>query len=147
MQSFFSALFEYNRHTNQQLIGVTATVPTEQADACQRLICHILNAHEIWNQRILGRPLKSGVWQLHSSEAQQLINELNYRETQQILQHHSIQELVGYSNTRGENFENTTGEILFHIINHSTHHRAQLVTLLKQAGCEVPATDFIFYKR
>lgn len=147
MQSFFTGLFDYNRHNNRQLIELAASLPCGTDEHCQRLICHILNAHEIWNQRILGRPLKSGVWQLHSSETQQLLNEENYRETQQILQHHSIQELVGYSNTRGDTFENTTGDILFHIINHSTHHRAQLVTLLKQAGCEVPATDFIFYKR
>ncbi len=39
-------------------------------------------------------------------------------------------------------------EILQHVFNHSTYHRGQLVTMLRQAGAAtIPGTDFITYVR
>lgn len=147
METYFSGLFEYNRQNNRLLMERVATLPAGQEDPALRLICHILNAQEIWNQRILGQSPRCTVWQLHSFEEQQALNEENYQDALQILQHKPLQYPVSYTNTRGENFENSVGDILFHVMNHSTHHRAQLVTLLKQAGIDIPPTDYIFYKR
>jgi uncharacterized damage-inducible protein DinB len=39
-------------------------------------------------------------------------------------------------------------DLLVHVLNHSTFHRGQLVTLLRQAGATaLPATDFTEYRR
>jgi uncharacterized damage-inducible protein DinB len=36
--------------------------------------------------------------------------------------------------------------VLHHIFNHSTYHRGQLVTMLRQLGSkDIPATDFIAF--
>ena len=51
------------------------------------------------------------------------------------------------TNSKGETFSNKIKDILFHIINHSTYHRAQIATDLKQNGIEPINTDYIFYKR
>ncbi|WP_379084396.1 DinB family protein [Pedobacter sp. UC225_65] len=38
-------------------------------------------------------------------------------------------------------------DILFHVFNHSTYHRAQIATLFKESGITPPVTDFIILKR
>jgi uncharacterized damage-inducible protein DinB len=39
-------------------------------------------------------------------------------------------------------------QVLHHVFNHSTYHRGQLVTMLRQAGTtEIPGTDFIRFAR
>lgn len=38
-------------------------------------------------------------------------------------------------------------DIMFHIVNHSTYHRAQIATELKDHGIEPLKTDYILYKR
>lgn len=41
---------------------------------------------------------------------------------------------------RGQHF--TLGELIQHILNHSTYHRGQVVLLLRQLGHTPPATDY-----
>jgi len=38
--------------------------------------------------------------------------------------------------------EYTLGELIHHLLNHSTYHRGQVVLLLRQLGATPPATDF-----
>jgi uncharacterized damage-inducible protein DinB len=38
-------------------------------------------------------------------------------------------------------------DLLLHVVNHSTYHRGQLTTLLRQAGGAPPATDYVVYTR
>ena len=56
---------------------------------------------------------------------------------------------VVYTNTKGDLFTQTTGEIVQHVCNHSTYHRGQIVQGLRTffPGDKVPATDYIWYCR
>jgi uncharacterized damage-inducible protein DinB len=39
-------------------------------------------------------------------------------------------------------------EVILHVCNHSTYHRGQLVTMLRQAGAtDIPGTDFTLFKK
>lgn len=48
--------------------------------------------------------------------------------------------LADHLNVRGQEF--TLGELIQHIVNHSTYHRGQVVLLLRQLGQTPPATDY-----
>jgi uncharacterized damage-inducible protein DinB len=48
---------------------------------------------------------------------------------------------------KGEKFANTIKDIVVHVINHSTYHRAQIAQLVKQSGGEPAKTDYIVYQR
>jgi uncharacterized damage-inducible protein DinB len=37
-------------------------------------------------------------------------------------------------------------DILLHIVNHSTYHRGQVTTLLRQVGAVPPETDFVVFR-
>jgi uncharacterized damage-inducible protein DinB len=54
---------------------------------------------------------------------------------------------ITYETTEGRTFSNTLQDILFHVINHSTHHRAQIAADFRANGLEPLALDYIFYKR
>ena len=41
--------------------------------------------------------------------------------------------IVAYRNSRGERFEQSLHDVLDHVANHGTHHRGQIVLMLRQA--------------
>jgi uncharacterized damage-inducible protein DinB len=47
----------------------------------------------------------------------------------------------------GEPFTSSLGQMLRHVVNHSTYHRGQVTTMLRQLGVPAPATDLILYYR
>ena len=54
-----------------------------------------------------------------------------------------LAELIRYRNMAGEKFERPLGALLQHLLNHQTHHRGQVTTLLFQAGVDPEATDLL----
>ena len=80
-------------------------------------------------------------------EKGQKMDEENYRNTMYIFGSRDINQSISYKNTQGEEFGNLIRDILFHIINHSTHHKGQIVSDFRQMGIPPLVTDYIFYKR
>ena len=54
---------------------------------------------------------------------------------------------INYQTTAGRTFGNEVKDILFHMINHATHHRGQILANLKANDIEPEALDYIIYKR
>jgi uncharacterized damage-inducible protein DinB len=52
---------------------------------------------------------------------------------------------VSYENLQGELWEYALAHMMQHVVNHSSYHRGQIVTLLRQLGQSPPATDFLVY--
>jgi uncharacterized damage-inducible protein DinB len=52
---------------------------------------------------------------------------------------------ISYENPPGTTWTYTLGEMLQHLINHSTYHRGQIVGLLRQLGATPPTTDYLVY--
>jgi len=50
-----------------------------------------------------------------------------------------------WTNTRGESHTHPLWHPVSHMVNHATYHRGQVVSLLRQMGYSVPATDLIVY--
>jgi uncharacterized damage-inducible protein DinB len=55
--------------------------------------------------------------------------------------------VVTYRNTTGQTYENTLIQIIAHVLNHSTHHRAQVLAVLRDLELEPPGLDYIVYLR
>ena len=147
MQAFFQDTFEYTHNTNEQLIVLLNRTPEVYSDRISLLFSHILNAHHIWNHRILGLKPKLGVWQELDIGELRTINLENFGQSSKILLFDDLTKPINYTNSKGENFKNSISEMLFHIINHSTYHRGQIMALMKNKGVEPLTTDYIFYKR
>jgi uncharacterized damage-inducible protein DinB len=52
---------------------------------------------------------------------------------------------IRYANTRGETFALPLWQPVMQLVNHSTYHRGQLTTMLRQLGYAAPQTDFIYF--
>jgi uncharacterized damage-inducible protein DinB len=58
-----------------------------------------------------------------------------------------LNQIVKYANPEGGFFENKISDILFHLVNHSTYHRAQIAMQFRLNDIKPPVTDFIAFKR
>jgi len=139
-------LFEYTFHFNSETIRVIGENIEKVDEKTISLINHILNAQQIWNSRILGEKTFE-VWQINPFEMLEEINQYNFEKSIEIINNFDPDQKINYQNSRGANFENTVFEMLFQAINHSTYHRGQINSLLKQNGINPILTDYIFYKR
>ncbi len=147
MKAFFNQLFDYNFYCNkvliEQAVGLKA-VPEKSA----KLFSHILNAHSRWNSQILGQEQQFMPWQLHEIENWGDIHYENQRTTFEIISSgDDFNERVEYENAEGRVYANDLKDVLFHIINHSTHHRGQILSDLRAHDIEPKPLDFVLYKR
>src|SRR5690606_41841818 len=100
----------------------------------------------IWNSRILGERTFQ-VWQINSWESLEQIDRENQAKSLKIAEEADLDKIVEYSNSTGAMFSSKIKDILFHIVNHSTYHRAQVAVELRQSGIDPISTDYIHYKR
>ncbi|GAB4508662.1 MAG: DinB family protein [Anaerolineae bacterium] len=58
-----------------------------------------------------------------------------------------LQGTFTYSTTSGKTYTQKVGEILLHVVNHGTDHRAQTLAMLARLGAPTVEQDLIFYLR
>lgn len=147
MKVFFNELFDYNFYCNKKIID--ECVNLEKApEKSQELFSHILNTHHIWNSRIQGKPAEYDVWQKHDIKDWADIHYENQRNSFEITTNaDEFDKRIDYENSKGRLFTNTLKDMLFHIINHSTAHRGQILADFRSNGIDPIVMDYIFYKR
>jgi len=152
---------KYNLWANQRIVAVISALTQEQLiqkiessfEGIYPTLFHIWNAENIWLERLKGISLNS--WperDLNDKNNCEKFLEtsklfLEYLEENQ--SHKSFPFIeIAYSNLKGDEMRNNTYDIIFHCLNHSSYHRGQLVTILRQLGVsKIPSTDFIAYLR
>lgn len=114
------------------------------------IMAHLLVAQQTWLKRCMALPAPTApLWpQWPAEDFISIIDENNnaiiaYLET---LQPQDFDRKITYKSSIGQ-FENTLSDILAHLVNHGTHHRAQIGQYLKMAGAELPGLDYILYIR
>lgn len=142
----FLQLLEYNFWANDQFI-LRLKEQAELPEEIENMVSHILSAHQIWIERIAGRGSLPSVWESMEVSNWEGINIEVYNETTDLVKSNTLDKVISYKNTKGELYETSIGEILYHVINHSTHHRAQVALLMRQNRILPPVSDFIFYLR
>jgi len=147
MKPFFKEIFQYHNHFNQKLRIEIKKHYDVLPESTFPLFCHILNAHHIWNARILNQPPHFTVWQRQELEACEAIDNANYTNTLKAIDSCDFDRVIGYKTSKGDEFANTIRDILFHVVNHSTHHKGQIISDFRRLGIDPIITDYIFYKR
>jgi uncharacterized damage-inducible protein DinB len=149
MKNYFIRLFNYDAHANRQMNGLIAQFGDMEKP--RGWMAHLLAAQQIWLLRCKNLPAPGGpLWPDNSTEEMagmittNSTDWLSYLET---LQPEDFDRIITYKTLKGDGFENTLSDILAHVINHGTHHRAQIGQHLKQAEATLPATDYILYAR
>jgi uncharacterized damage-inducible protein DinB len=148
MKAFFNELFEYNRHMNNELIRSIVQNRSTVSEKSLKWINHILNAHELFNCRIEPAGYEPPApWDMRALEELAPINENNFQVSLGILRLYDFDTVIMYTTMKGTQMENTVGDIMFHMINHSTYHRGQIAVEFRNGGLEPLVGDWVVYKR
>jgi uncharacterized damage-inducible protein DinB len=57
----------------------------------------------------------------------------------------SLAKPLTYKNLKGEQFSTPLGQLMLHTTNHSTYHRGQVTTLIRQLGAQPISSDLVVY--
>jgi len=115
-------------------------------------VVHILGAEELWLKRWQGESPTSLVspdafasfaevrrrWDQVEGEHQRFLGTLTEEAVLRVIRHRD---------TRGNAYATPLWQMMQHVVNHSTYHRGQVTTLLRQLGAKPVATDLITYYR
>lgn len=149
MKDYFIRLLYYDRYANLRILF--ALLQTEDRVKAEQLIAHLLIAQQVWLGRCIDKPANITTlwpdWKVDIFE--KMINEnheqwLKYLEG---LNDNDFGQVINYKNLQGDSFATKLTDILTHMINHGTHHRAQAGQHLKLSGTDLPNTDYILFAR
>jgi len=149
MRSYFLRLFDYDHYANALIANLINKAGNPEAAV--KLMAHLLAAQQMWYSRCNYLPTENIVlWP--EGDAGTFARIIEERSALWIdflnkLQDADFEKQIEYKNTKGEAFTNKLVDILGHVINHGTHHRAQIGQHLKLAGTDLPFTDYIIYLR
>lgn len=146
MKEFLLNKFEFDFHATKLLIEAIEKQEDLVSPFVLKSISHIINAHHIWNSRLLSKKPESGVWDVLPIHFLLQLHRQNYRETVDYLEKFELGEKVNYHSSEGIRFNKMDLDILYHVLSHSNYHRAQIIMDLKQNGLEYPSMNFISYK-
>lgn len=152
------ALCDYNRWANDRVLATVERLTVEQFTrdlgssfrSIRDTLVHILGAEWIWLMRWRGTSPKA----LPPAAEFPTLEALRVRWTEvqaeqerfvAAVTDEALARPVAYVNTKGERWEYPLGRLMQHVVNHSTYHRGQVTTLLRQLGAKPLATDLLVF--
>ncbi len=158
-KEYFTDLAKYNRWANEKIISWCLAIDDSQWNqeivssfsSISKTVLHIVGAEQIWAERL--ENVENPVWLPAVFEGDKGDTIAAWRRSSDLLiqftemmQPSQLLENQSFKRINGEEFTQPVYEILSHVLNHSTYHRGQLVTMLRQVGfTDVSATDLLPY--
>lgn len=151
-------LYDYNHWANQRVLSAMTPLTDDMFTrnmgnsfvSLRDTLAHILGAEWIWLERWLGRSPKallnaSDFPTLQALQRRWAAVRLDQNQYIQTLVPDRLNDDVSYTNTRGERYSYALWRQMLHVLNHSSYHRGQVTTLLRQMGAEPAGTDLLVY--
>ncbi len=154
-------LYDFNAWANQRVFDACAALTPEQFTrpivssfpSVRDTLVHIVSGEWIWFQLWLGRAPSLAGLQTYSDEFTDLASvragwaelEKERRRFLDALTPADLERVIEYRSRRGNQCVYLLRRMLQHVVNHSTYHRGQLITLLRQLGATPRATDYLRY--
>jgi len=148
--SDFATLFRYNRWASDRVLD-TMQSAADVPERAVELFSHLLRAQDVWYGRVADTDHADlNFWATDPLPACAERLDDSTRRWQAVLNERvndNLDQPIAYENSKGTLFETPLRDILTHVVNHGTHHRAQIALVLREADISPPATDYIFYRR
>ncbi len=144
-------LFDFDAWATRRIMDVLIKNPDiDKYKEALHLLGHLLNTQQIWYLRTIGQSSDDiALWPKHELKQCESIYSIMPDKWSALLNKHrnDPDTLISYQNTKGESYDSKLSDILYHVIIHGQHHRAQIATLFRESGISPPATDFIYFTR
>jgi uncharacterized damage-inducible protein DinB len=156
----FRQLYAFNRWATERILQAVASLPQEQFQqdlgssfrSIRDTLVHMMSGEWVWLSRWngsspaampehwqeVGFERMSAEWTELDGQLQAFVGNLT---------EDGLDRLISYRSTAGEPFTTPLSQMLRHVVNHSTYHRGQVATMLRQSGAAAPATDLIVFYR
>ena len=152
------SLFAYNRWANRRTLDSAAALSPHELHkdlggsfpSIRDTPVHILAAEWIWLERWRGVSPRSFLDPAEFPDFSKLTDRWRRMETEQAQFVDSVtpDALAGdlsYVNTKGATWTYPLGRMMQHVVNHSSYHRGQVSTMLRQLGHGAVSTDLLVF--
>jgi uncharacterized damage-inducible protein DinB len=156
----FRLLYDFNAWANRRSLDACAGATPEQFTrdlgnsfrSLRDTLAHIYGAEWIWLERWHGRvpaALPSPADFPDFESVRRRLTDMDRELVDYIasLTADDVQRVVQFKSTAGVAYSQPLWQCLQHLANHSTYHRGQVTTLLRQLGAKPAATDMIAFYR
>lgn len=153
-------MFDYNSWANHRVLDACSSLSEEQFTrdlkssfaSVRDTLVHIWSAEWIWLERWHGRapntfPSAADFPNLDSVRNRWAKIDRDLLDFVSSLTIDDLQRVVAYKRISGESYAQPLWQLLQHVANHSTYHRGQIATLLRQLGAKSASTDMIIFFR
>lgn len=151
----------YNLWANERINNILNSLPEHllckelksSFRSISRTVLHMYDAETIWLKRLEGHSLKNWPSEDFSGttfEALQMLENAskNVRDYVNNISVKRIYDECTFTSFAGTEYTIKVHDIIQHCMNHSTFHRGQIVTMLRELDItELPSTDYIAYIR
>ena len=151
------SLFAFDRWANARLLAAASTLPRESIErdfgiSYQSIfgtLRHILCGNWLWLRRWPGQkrsdpdPLRCS--DLAALQSRWIEIEREQREFVERVTPVLLETRITYENPPGTPWTYTLGQMMQHVVNHSTYHRGQVAGMIRQLGVAPPPTDYLRY--
>lgn len=152
---------EYSQWANAKIAEVLHSVSDDifykpvpsSFPSLSKTVLHIWDAEIVWLTRLKGISISKWPSDGYEQKKTELLNAFT-QSGKDLLTFVDAQgpdfltTRIKYKSMKGIAFEDPVEEILFHLVNHGTYHRGQLITMLHGHGVtSLPATDLVHFMR
>jgi uncharacterized damage-inducible protein DinB len=149
----FLDLVRYTDWANRRVLDALPALEAHAEVYAQALdlMSHVLRSQVLWLQRVAGAV--DPAFPFWHRDTLDQCRQRNATSTADWTTHlasctsANFEQGIAYTNSRGESFISTLRQIVTHVVNHGTHHRGQVLRLLRQQGQTPPALDYIVFAR
>jgi len=152
---------DYNVWANSRLVEMVKPLDEELINrelkssfpSITKTILHIWDSHVMWLRRIQEEPLSAKPSETFKGSKDELL--ARFLQSAKEVKAYSesgnrefFEQVISYKTMTGEEYEQSVVNMLFHLVNHATYHRGQIVTMLRELGItNLISTDLIVYLR
>ena len=153
-------LFDYQEWAHERIFTALRQLSDEQYTrtlvssypTIRETMSHMMFAEWLWLERMKGQsPTAQPDWTTDPSvatlDAKGRETASERRALLDVLSDAAVNAPLDYRNMKGVSSTNLLADVLIHVVNHTTYHRGQVVTMMRQVGGVPPNTDYIAYRR
>ena len=159
-KSDLGRLLDYTVWANHRVMRAAALLPVadfrrdlgSSHGGVRGTLVHTMGAEQIWLERWKG---VAGARLFDEGEFKDVVT---LRDRWTVVEEHraawfkslrkdAVTETIRYRNLEGKAFEAPLWQLVQHVVNHSTYHRGQVVTLLRILGSRGVASDMVVWDR
>ncbi|OLN29411.1 DinB family protein [Desulfosporosinus metallidurans] len=157
-KNLISELYEYNNWANEKLLNELGRLEPEDITrdlsssfrSIQDTMVHILAVEELWVSRWMGEQTRSLLIPDDFPTYSSLAERWNIFRTQindflLLLTEGDLVAELSYKNIKGITYSLELWKQILHVTNHSSYHRGQVVTMIRQLKKQPPSLDLIYY--